>query len=271
MRVGYHPRTIPNNCGIDIVEDKKQANLYAIITGASGGIGQALVHAFNHAGYSVIATDMTPPPDNLPCECFIKADLQQTVTDEAYAEELFAKIKKQLHGAPLKVLVNNAAIQIVSNIESLTRNNWQTTLNINLLAPFFWTQAFLSELEAAQGSVINISSIHARLTKREFAAYATSKASLSALTKSLALELGDRIKVNAIEPAAINTSMLKAGFKGNVDGLAQLEQYHPTLSIGSPEEIGELAIMIADSKLKFMNGAAIPLDGGISGRLYDPS
>ncbi len=244
---------------------------HAIITGAAGGIGQALVRAFDQAGYAAIATDIMTPPDDLPCKYFIKADLQQTVTDEAYAKELFAEIRKQLNGSPLKVLVNNAATQILGKVENLTRDDWRATLDINLLAPFFWTQALLPELEAAQGSVINISSIHARLTKRKFAAYATSKAALSGLTRSLALEVGDRVRVNAIEPAAIDTDMLRAGFEGNDDGFMQLERYHPTQSIGRVEEIGRLAIMLASDEQQFMNGAVLQLDGGIGGCLHDPS
>jgi len=243
---------------------------FALITGASGGIGQALVCAFDMADYAVIATDITEPPDDLPCKYFIKADLQKTVTDETYAQEVFVEIRKHLNGRPLKVLINNGATQIIGKIENLTRNHWQATLDTNPLAPFFWTQTFLPELEAIRGSVINISSIHARLTKRKFSAYATSKAALSGLTRSLAMELGDRIRVNAIEPAAIDTYMLRAGFEGNVDGFTQLKQYHPTQSIGRPEEIGKLAVMIAGDKLQFMNGAIIQLDGGIGGCLYDP-
>ncbi len=242
----------------------------ALITGANGGIGQALVRAFDQAGYAVIATDLSAPPDNLPCKYFIKTDLQQTVNDEAYAEGLFAEIRKQLNGSPLKVLVNNAATQILGDVEILTRQDWRTTLDINLLAPFFCTQALLPELEAARGSVINISSIHARLTKREFVAYATSKAALSGLTRSLALELGDRVRINAIEPAAIDTAMLRSGFEGNVEGFLKLDRHHPTQCIGKPEEIAQIAVMIASDKLQFLNGASIQLDGGIGTRLYDP-
>ncbi|VFN01868.1 MAG: Enoyl-(Acyl carrier protein) reductase, partial [Candidatus Kentron sp. G] len=150
------------------------------------------------------------------------------------------------------------------------RNNAsRNTLHINLLAPFFWTQAFLPELAASRGSVINIGSIHARLTKQRFAAYATSKAALTGLTRSLALELGNRVRVNAIEPAAIDTAMLRAGFEGDREGFSRLAQCHPTQCIGKPEEVARLAVMLADEGLGFLNGAVVPLDGGIGGRLYE--
>ncbi|MBT8421420.1 MAG: SDR family oxidoreductase [Gammaproteobacteria bacterium] len=242
----------------------------ALITGAAGGIGQALVHAFGEAGYAVIASDISTPPDDLPCQSFVTVDLQRTVTDEAYAEEVFDKIRKHLDGDSLKVLVNNAATQILGEIEDLTHSDWRATLDINLLAPFFWTQAFLPELTANRGSVINISSIHAKLTKPRFAAYATSKAALMGLTRSMALELGDRIRVNAIEPAAIDTVMLRAGFEGDEEGFSRLAQCHPTQCIGRAEEIGRIAVMLAEDGVRFLNGAVVPLDGGIGGRLCEP-
>ena len=243
----------------------------AVITGANGGIGQALVRAFELEGYAVIATDLSRPSVDLPSKHFIQADLQKMVIDENYADERFAEIRKRLNGSPLKVLINKAGIQMLGKVEHLTRQDWRTTFEINLLAPFFFAQALLPELEGARGCIINISSIHARLTKREFAAYATSKAALSGLTRSLALEMGDRIRVNAIEPAAIDTEMLKVGFEGRPDEFSQLEGYHPTQCIGKPEEIGRLATMLASEKLSFLNGATVPLDGGIGGCLHDPS
>ncbi|MES2901353.1 MAG: SDR family oxidoreductase [Pseudomonadota bacterium] len=242
-----------------------------LITGASGGIGQALVTTFGNAGYHVIATGLSAPPAGLPYADFIPADLQRTVMDEAYAANVFTAIRASLAGKPLKALINNAAVQILDDAAYLSRAAWQETLNVNLLAPFFWTQALLEDLAAAQGCVLNISSIHARLTKARFAAYATSKAALSGLTRSLAIEFGGRVRVNAIEPAAIDTPMLRAGFSGNDDGFAQLEQYHPSKCIGTPEKIGELAKLLVEQNSMFLNGAVLPYDGGISACLHDPN
>lgn len=242
---------------------------YALITGAAGGIGQALVRTFQSAGYQVIAVDQVPCPDNLKASHYLQVDLARTVSDEAYAEGLFAEVRQCLHTNQLKVLINNAAVQILAKTDDLSRNDWQDTLNTNLLAPFFWAQAFLPELEAALGSVINISSIHARLTKKNFVAYATSKAALSGMTRAMAVDLGPRVRVNAIEPAAINTAMLRAGFEGNDAGFAQLERLHPTQSIGQPEDLARLVLSLVQADMPFMNGAVVGLDGGIGGCLYD--
>ena len=243
---------------------------HAIVTGAAGGIGQAIVRAFNDAGYAVIATDVVAQPAGLPCALYLQVDLARTVQDEAYAADVFARIHAQTGPDGLAALINNAAVQILGGVDSLTRADWQQTLQVNLLAPFIWAQALLPALEAAKGSVVNISSIHARLTKKNFVAYATSKAALSGMTRAMAVDLGGRVRVNAIEPAAIATAMLKAGFTGRPEALAGLEACHPVGRIGQPDELARLALAIVGSDMHFLHGACVGLDGGISACLFDP-
>lgn len=187
---------------------------YCLITGANGGIGRALVETFHNAGYRVIATDTAEQASNLDCASYLQADLGRYAQDETYAAATTASLRAKFSGR-LDLLINNAAIQILGGADSLTRENWRTTLDVNLLAPFLLTQSLLPELEAAKGGVINIGSIHARLTKKNFVAYATSKAALAGMTRALAVDLGPRVRINAIEPAAIETEMLKAGFEGD--------------------------------------------------------
>jgi len=243
----------------------------ALITGAAGGIGRALVQVFHDTGYHVIATDITEKHPDLLCAIYLQANIAQFVQDDTYAQEVLSSIRNSLNGQGLNILINNAAIQILGGADSLSRSDWKTTLDINLVAPFLLTQALLPELEATQGSVINIGSIHARLTKKNFVAYATSKAALAGMTRALAVDLGPRVRVNAIEPAAIETDMLKAGFAGKPDLYAQLENCHPQQCIGQPEEVARLALAIAEGGMNFLHGACIGLDGGISGQLFDPN
>jgi NAD(P)-dependent dehydrogenase (short-subunit alcohol dehydrogenase family) len=242
----------------------------AVITGAAGGIGRALVAGFSDAGYRVLATDHQPRPADLVCAHYLQADLAATVTDEAYAQAVFGQLLSMLGGPDLQVLVNNAAVQILGATSALSRADWRTTLNVNLVAPFLWTQALLPALEAGRGCVVNIGSIHARLTKPGFVAYATSKAALGGMTRAMAVDLGARIRINAIEPAAIETGMLKAGFAGRPDLYQQLEAAHPQGRIGQAEEVAALAVALAGDTMRFLHGACIGLDGGIGARLVDP-
>ena len=245
-------------------------NRWAIITGAAGGIGQALVKTFSENGYKIIAIDLLQMPENLSCEHYLQVDLEKTVNNEEYAKNIFAQIQELVGSDELNTLINNAAIQILGGVDSLTRQDWQTSLNTNLIAPFIWTQALLPQLEKANGSALNISSIHARLTKKNFVAYATSKAALSGLARSMAVDLGPRIRVNAIEPAAIDTEMLRAGFVNKQAAFAELKYCHPVQDIGNPTEVAQLALAITSGSMKFLHGACISLDGGISSRLHDP-
>jgi NAD(P)-dependent dehydrogenase (short-subunit alcohol dehydrogenase family) len=241
-----------------------------LITGAAGGIGRALVSQFVAAGYDVIATDRLESPVDLECRVYIQADLAQLVRDTAYADRFLAEVRKETCPGQLHALINNAAIQILGGVNTLSREDWHISLDVNLLAPFILTQALLPELEAGQGAVLNISSIHATLTKKRFVAYAASKAALSGMTRAMAVDLGDRIRINAIEPAAIHTEMLADGFRDNPRGLVELGSHHPTGYIGQPEEVARLALMLCNGDLPFVNGACIALDGGIRSRLHDP-
>ena len=188
--------------------------------------------------------------------------------DETYCADKIGILKKYLSGR-LNVLINNAALQIVSPIEEILLQDWQRSLNINLTAPFLLSVKLLDELIATQGNIINISSIHAKLTKPNFTAYATSKSGLSGLTKSLAVEIGNKVRVNSISPAAIDTQMLREGFTNIENGLENLSNYHPSKSIGLSTDVVEAALYLANGN-KFVNGMEITLDGAISSRLHDP-
>jgi NAD(P)-dependent dehydrogenase (short-subunit alcohol dehydrogenase family) len=241
-----------------------------LITGAAGGIGRALVRVFGDSGHHVIATDRVPQPHGLSCAAYLEIDLLRLVRDESYAQNALSNIRQSFDGDRLDALINNAAVQILGGADTLSREDWRNTLDVNVVAPFLLIQALLPQLEAAKGSVINIGSIHARLTKRDFVAYATSKAALAGMTRALAVDLGPRVRINAIEPAAIDTEMLKAGFEGKPEQYARLAKSHPQGRIGQADEVARLSLSVADGDMGFLHGACIGLDGGMSGRLFDP-
>ena len=242
-----------------------------IITGACGGIGRALVKAYTEAGYFVLATDSRDALPEFSEVKFFRIDLRETVVDIHIREECLGQLRAELVSYKLVALINNAAEQMVKPIEKVTYADWNSVLSVNLLAPFFWTQYFLDLLEESSGSVLNISSIHARQTKKDFSVYATSKAALSGLTRLMSIELGARIRVNALEPAAISTQMLESGFEGNPRGRLELDSYHPTNRIGTTEEIANVALFVTSEKCGFLNGASIAVDGGIGNLLHDPA
>ncbi|KIO36123.1 SDR family NAD(P)-dependent oxidoreductase [Shewanella sp. cp20] len=246
-------------------------NQWALITGALGGIGQALVHEFVNSGYSVIATDVKHSDHKADGVNFLALDLDKFVLDEAYAMEFYQKVNLITEGSGISCLINNAAIQILADSRAITREQWNLSFNVNLSAPFFLSQLFIKDLERNFGSIVNISSIHATQTKKQFVAYATTKAALSAMTRNMVLDIGDKVRINAIEPAAIATAMLKAGFAGKEQQYKKLEAFHPLGRVGTPQEIAKLALFLSSDEAGFVQGACISASGGIQGCLSDPS
>ena len=239
-----------------------------LITGAAGGIGCALVKKFSDEGFNVVATDQMANCDVPDSAQYVQINLQKLATDGIYRLKALQELKGTLPDNRLDVLINNAAVQILDPISDIRIDDWNATVSINLTAPLLLTQAFLEQLSENNGSIINISSIHATRTKPGFLSYSTSKAGLSGLTRAMAVEIGSRVRVNAIEPAAIDTPMLSAGL--SMEELDALGALHPTRKIGNPEEIAEVAIVLAGSQ-KFINGACISVSGGIDCLLVDPT
>jgi NAD(P)-dependent dehydrogenase (short-subunit alcohol dehydrogenase family) len=244
---------------------------WALITGACGGIGTALVEVFSRDGYRVIATDRyTPGKAVTVAETYVQLDLEKIAKSEPYTLEACEHILQLTDGAGLHALVNNAAVQNLATLDSMSREDWRETVDVNLSAPLFLIQALAPSLATNEGSVVNVSSIHANLTKPEFFLYATSKAALSALTRNLAVTLGNRIRINAIEPAAVGTPMLRAGFASEEEKLERLHACHPVGRIADPEEIAELALFLCSDKACFIHGECVSISGGIDRRLCDP-
>jgi NAD(P)-dependent dehydrogenase (short-subunit alcohol dehydrogenase family) len=243
---------------------------WALVTGANGGIGKAIATCFADNGYSVIATDITDFTVEAENIVNVKLDLEQIVLDEHYADAFAAKVDDITAGHGVTSLINNAAIQILGSVKEVTRKDWLTSMNVNVSAPFFMTQLFLDSLKKNKGTVVNISSIHALQTKRNFVTYATTKGALSSLTRNMAVDLGNAVRVNAIEPAAVSTDMLRAGFEGKEEQFKLLEAFHPIARIASPEEVAQLALFLCSEQSSFIHGACLNATGGIHGCLSDP-
>lgn len=239
------------------------------ITGVAGGVGAALGAAYRQAGWRVIGSDLRTP-DSPNCDVFVQADLDALAEDDRVAARVAADVRAGLDGAPLTALVNNAAIQILAGTARVSAQDWRRTMNVNLTAPFRLSQLFLPDLEASGGVILNIGSVHARSTKAGFAAYATSKAALHGLTRALAVDLGGRVRVVCLAPAAISTPMLMAGFTGRKEAFGMLEACHPAGRTGTPDEVAEAALFLTSRKAGFATGSTLWLDGGVLARLHDP-
>lgn len=241
-----------------------------VITGSSGDIGSAIAAAFSGKKYFVLGIDKEQNPGT-KTDIFIRQDLQLLAESEEARTKFRKKLDSAIDGKALLAIINNAAVQITGAISETNAEDFTKTLLINTVAPFILVQFCLDRLKESRGHVINIGSVHAQVSKPGFAAYATSKAALTGLTRSLAIELGKSgVKVNCIQPGAIDTGMLMAGFENNPAGPEELQKYIPVGHIGRPEDIAALALFLVEQKNCYLSGATIPVDGGISSRLHDP-
>ncbi len=244
-----------------------------IITGSSGGIGLSLVKAFKDNGWFVLGIDKVVNEElksEYLCNKFFSFDLALCKEREIF-DNLIKKIifELQISKNTLNGIINNAAIQIIKPFEEISSLEWDQLLAINLNAPIELSKVFMSDLKRNKGSIVNIGSIHSNLTKTFFSSYAVSKGALKTLTQSLAVEFGNEVRVNMIEPAAIETPMLIEGFKNEPENLKLLKKLHPSKTIGNPDDIASAALFLMDPNQKFLNGSILTLSGGIHCKLHD--
>jgi NAD(P)-dependent dehydrogenase (short-subunit alcohol dehydrogenase family) len=243
---------------------------HILVTGSTGAIGCAISRKFKAAGWVVCGLDQVAG-EAKAIDHFIEADLNEFVVDEQCKRSVISEIVSWLNEHTLDVLVNNAAYQYVTINHPMPAIELMKSYNINVIAPYLLITELSSMLTEHTASVVNIGSIHSRLTKPGFVSYATTKAALAALTRGLALDYEDRIRINCIEPASVETPMLLDGFKKFPEKKLELESYHPQKRISTPDEIAELVSLISSDGVRFLHGSCIDISGGIASRLHDPA
>jgi NAD(P)-dependent dehydrogenase (short-subunit alcohol dehydrogenase family) len=237
-----------------------------ILTGASRGIGHATVKRFSSAGWRVITCSRHPFPENCPWEMGPDDHIQVDLGDPADTERAVALMRTRLkdQGGRLNALVNNAAISPkgeggsrLGTIETKIAD-WQKVFLVNFFAPVSLARGLIAELEAANGAVVNVTSIAgSRVHPFAGAAYATSKAALAGLTREMAHDFGRHgIRVNSISPGEIDTSILSPG----TDKIVQ-EQI-PMRRLGEPQEVAKAIYFLCTEQSSYVNGAELHINGG---------
>jgi NAD(P)-dependent dehydrogenase (short-subunit alcohol dehydrogenase family) len=239
-----------------------------LVTGSNGGIGTAICKLLKSKGYWVIGSDRQKDINNL--DAFIEFDIRALALSEVkriqFTDELDICIGETL----FKALINNAAVQLLSSIEELNIEDFRESIDTNLIAPLSLSKLTYHHLKSNKGSIVNIGSIHSKLTKPGFISYATSKTALLGLTQSMSVDCGEYVRVNAIQPAATATEMLLDGFKDSPVAFKALKEFHPTKSIAAPAEIAEAVFFVISEQCQFLNGSVLDINGGIGSRLHDP-
>jgi NAD(P)-dependent dehydrogenase (short-subunit alcohol dehydrogenase family) len=246
-------------------------NHIAAVTGAGSGIGRAIAQGYAREGARVVVLDMNAEGAGETTQQILnaggKADsFTLDVTDRAACRSVAAEVASKV--GPISILVNNAGINrrnpFAGDPDAVVKD-WQDIIAINLNGVFNVTHAFLEQLRASKGRIVNIGSIQSFVHVRtpNSPAYTTSKHGVLGFTKALAAELGkDGVRVNAIGPGLIETP-LNAAVRANNPELVKIFMDHTPLGrAGKPEDIVGPAIFLASDLSAYVTGTIVMADGG---------
>nr|WP_321462265.1 SDR family oxidoreductase [uncultured Cohaesibacter sp.] len=240
-------------------------NRTLLLTGASRGIGHATVKRFSDAGWRVFSCSRHAFSNKCPWPMGEENHIQVDLADPDTIGDAVALIRERLrdNGGKLHALVNNAAIspkdeegQRLDSLET-PLDLWHKVFAVNFFAPIMLARGLFDELKAAQGSIVNVTSIAGvRVHPYAGSAYATSKAALASLTREMAADLGPHgIRVNAIAPGEINTSILSPGTEKIVSSI-------PMRRLGQPSEVADTIYYLCTEASSYVTGAEIQINGG---------
>ncbi|XQZ51147.1 SDR family oxidoreductase [Paracoccus yeei] len=233
----------------------------ALVTGAAGGIGAAIVRLLGAEGARVAAADRDT--GGIAAEAHLPGDL----LDPAYADGLARAARDALGG--LDIVVNNAGVITRGPVTDSTDADWTLSLGVNVEAPFRICRAAIPLMaEAGGGAIVNVSSCWGgKAPGPNHALYCMTKAAIASLTQCMGMDHAHQgIRVNAVCPNEVNTPMLRTGFaRRGFDpntAVAELGRTVPIGRIAEPEDIADVVLFLASDAARYMCGALVEINGG---------
>jgi len=242
----------------------------ALITGGASGIGRATAKLLAAEGASVAVSDIDFDGAQATADDIGGSAIafDHDVTDAESWENVLAETDGRLGG--LHILVNCAGIVSLGTVEETTLEEWRRVHAVDLDSVFLGCK-FAVPLIARHGggSIVNLSSISGIVASHNLAAYNSAKAGVRHLTKSVALHCarqGYNIRCNSVHPAFIDTAMLDDILRrgSREEGLERLARQVPLGRVGEPDDVAWAVVYLASDETKFMTGAELVLDGGVS-------
>ena len=241
----------------------------AIVTGAGGGIGRAMVVRLAEEGAQVVAADVN---EERAAETAELAGTSYEVVDVSQPEQVERLVATAVerHGK-LTTMCNNAAISIPGDVTEVSVEDFDRTISVNLRGVFLGCKYSVPALLAAGGgSIVNTGSVNSLVAEPFLAAYCASKGGVLMLSKAVALDYADKgVRCNCLCPGWVDTPINHphAERMGGLDGvLESLPEWQPIGRQGYPEEIADAAVYLASDESAFMTGSAFVIDGGMTAR-----
>jgi len=237
----------------------------AIVTGSARGIGRAIALKLAEVGATVVVSDIDEAE---PVAAEIKALKRQSlaiIADMSSSPDVakLAETTISTYGR-IDILVNNAGITRDQLILRMSDDDWDKVLNVDLKSAFLCTRAVLRQMMKQRwGRIISISSIAGVIGNAGQANYASAKAGIIGLTRTIAKEVGSRgITANAIAPGFIDTAMTQ---KLGETQRQEIKNHIPLGYFGSPGDVAEAVAFLASEEARYITGQVLGVDGGMSG------
>ncbi len=235
-----------------------------LITGASRGIGKAILESFNN-DYFIVGTGTSESSvqsilENINSMNIEGDSFKLDLNDRDSIKDLTSLLdSKEIHP---DVLINNAGITRDNIMLRMQEDEWDNVINVHLNGQYLLIKSFIKKMVRNRwGRIINISSTSAVLGNKGQANYAAAKAGIEAMSRSLARELGSRnINVNCVAPGFIETDMTKEISEGNTDFLTS---QIPLGRLGKPNEIAEVVNFLVSDQANYITGQTIHVNGGL--------
>ena len=241
-------------------------NKRVLVTGAGRGLGATIAHGFARQGATVIVADIDGALAAGTAQAIrdaggLAADAVLDVTDAA-AVRAFAAHCAARHGN-LDILINNAGISARAPFDDpQTPAIWDRVMQVNLQGTFNVTHAFVEQLKATRGAIVNLCSIVAYGCGISTAGYVVSKGGVRSFTEVLARDLGPHgVRVNAVAPGLMETDMT-AGQRAQANGTDWYMDRAPLARAGRADEIVGPVLFLASDMASYVNGVVLPVDGG---------
>ena len=249
----------------------KDTSNVVLVTGASGGIGKAIVNKYSRQGLTMAIADKDEDAANK-----LVHEINQSsgkamafpgdLLDQNYSDNLANEVKEKL--GSIDILINNAGLMRRGNITQTSDEDYELSMKINVEAPFRLIRASIPLMvDSGGGSIVNISSCWGINPGPNHLIYCTTKAALAAMTKCLGRDHAHQnIRINAVCPNEVNTPMLRTGFEirglNPDDAMRELNQSVPIGYIAEPEEIADVVAFLSSDEARYICGSLVEINGG---------
>ena len=244
-----------------------------IVTGGGSGIGAATAHRFGAEGATVVITGRTQEKlDKVAADAPAGSTLHARVadtSDEQAVTSLVADVVAE-HGR-LDTLVNNAAVAEPGTVADLDADAWRRVMATDVDGVFYASKAALPHLRESGGSIVNVGSVSGLAGDWGMAAYNAAKGAVTNLTNAMALDhAGEGVRVNAVHPSLTVTDMSE-GIRSDDATMGAFRQRIPMGRPAEPAEVADVIAFLASHDARFVNGAHIPVDGGLGASNGQPN